>query len=772
MVYRVRICNRTGPNVRLLLFCLSLLPLSPELTAAPPRQTESRGWIGAEACRDCHAAQFEAWRGSHHDLAMQLASPESVLGDFDGARFEYAGKTTVFSRKGEEYWVRTEGRDGRLEDFRVEYTFGVYPLQQYLLALPGGRLQALSIAWDSRARQDGGQRWFHLYPDAAVDASDPLHWTGAYQNWNARCAECHSTNLRKNFDRETAEYSTTWSEIDVSCEACHGPGGLHRRLAEDGSLEERPGAGLSVDLSAPGRWQFEEGEAIARRQPRAGASRPERRTQQIESCGRCHSRRGALGDYRYGVDLLGTHRPSLLEEPLYHPDGQIRDEVYVYGSFLQSRMYRAGVVCGDCHEPHGLELRAPGNGVCAQCHRADVYDTAGHHRHAPGSEGALCAGCHMPETTYMVVDPRRDHGMRIPRPDLSVVLGTPNACTRCHAGKSARWALDSLRDWGIDFTDTGTHPARAFRRARLGDARAVPGLERLAMDTSSPAIWRASAAAQLGGFADREAYDVGRRLLRSPDPMLRMSAVRALEFLPPRQLLQVLRPHLGDSSQAVRTEMARALAPLSPERADPALADALRRLFDEYLHILSRHAGMPETQIQLGTFFAARQSWEAAEKAYRRALRIDPRALPALLNLADLYRVLEREEEARPLLLEAARVAPEQGAPLHALGLLESRAGNAERALSYLSRAADMEREGIRYRYVYAIALHDGGRSDEAIDRLKALLRVAPRNPDLLLALTTYCRDAGRTEEARRYAARLRELVPNDAGVQRLYDGL
>jgi len=152
---------------------------------------------------------------------------EKELGDFDGAEFRYAGITSRFFRRDGRFMVRTDGPDGRLADFEIKYAFGIWPLQQYLIEFPGGRTQALGIAWDARAKNEGGQRWVHLYPNEKIDYRDPLHWTGLYQNWNLECATCHSTNLKKGYDAASNTYKTTFSEINVACEACHGPGSRH-----------------------------------------------------------------------------------------------------------------------------------------------------------------------------------------------------------------------------------------------------------------------------------------------------------------------------------------------------------------------------------------------------------------------------------------------------------------------------------------------------------------------------------------------------------------
>jgi predicted CXXCH cytochrome family protein len=723
-------------------------------------------FAGSEACRDCHQEAYSDWQGSHHDLAMQVPSPQTVLGDFDDASFTYNGVTTRFYREGERYMVRTDGENGKLTDFPVEYVFGVYPLQQYLLPMSRGRLQALTVAWDSRPAGEGGQRWFHLYPGEAIDHEDPLHWTGPYHNWNTRCAECHSTDVRKNYDAATRSFDTTFREVNVGCEACHGPGEKHVELARAGTVASAPGGGFPTDLAQRGEWAFEETSPIARRRE------PLSSRAQVDSCGRCHARRGTLGDYHYGAELLDTHRLSLPRWPLYHHDGQIRDEVYVYGSFLQSAMQQAGVVCSNCHEPHSMQLRASGNGVCAQCHKPEVFDNEKHHHHPAGSSGADCANCHMPETTYMVVDPRRDHSMRIPRPDLSIVTGSPNACTACHTDRDANWALDSLRQWGITFRDTGSHPARAFHQFDKGDNRSVPALAELANDPDNAPIWRATAIEALGQVGGREALQAATALLYDDDPLLRASSVRALEFLPVQQRLQLLQPLLDDDVTAVRMEVADSLAGVPLDQLDREQAEALRATFDEYLAVQAMHADMPGVQLQTGVFLLNRGDLSGAEAAYREALFLNPQLVPAHLNLADLLRALDREDEARRQLLAALDVAPDNGNALHALGLLETRANNPEKALDYLGRAAAQETEGTRHRFVYAIALHDLGKPEMAITQLQKLSREVPADQDVLLALTNYSAELGRREQAAGYAGQLVKLAPGNRAYQQLYQRL
>jgi predicted CXXCH cytochrome family protein len=438
---------------------------------------------------------------------MAQATEKSVLGTFNKAKFSYAGLTSTFFKRDEKFFVNTDGPDGKLRDYEIKYTFGVMPLQQYLIEFPDGRLQALSIAWDSRPKKDGGQRWFHLYPNQRITYDDELHWTRPSQNWNFMCADCHSTDVRKNYDPATDKFQTRWAEISVGCEACHGPGSNHAAWAKSESppLQKGGKGGFESAGKIPLNPPFPKGDAsskelavqlterrgIAWTQNAAtgnsGRSQPRAADREIEVCAQCHARRGQIGEgYQAGKPFLDHYRPALLTPPLYHSDGQQRGEVYNWGSFLQSKMYASGVTCSDCHNPHSGKLRAEGNTLCATCHLPSKYDTTSHHHHKPASAGASCVGCHMPTTTYMVVDPRHDHSLRIPRPDLSVKFATPNACNGCHANRDARWAATQVNQWYGHDPQGYQRFAGAFAAAGSDALDAQKQLRAIAADATQP----------------------------------------------------------------------------------------------------------------------------------------------------------------------------------------------------------------------------------------------------------------------------------------------
>jgi Flp pilus assembly protein TadD len=724
-------------------------------------------FVGRPVCSTCHPEQDRRWHGSHHDLAMQVANEQTVLGDFGNATFTHRDVTTTFFRRDGKFVVRTDGPDGQLHEYEVAYTFGVTPLQQYLIAFPGGRYQALGIAWDSRPPAVGGQRWFHLYPEQRLVPGNPLHWTGLDQTWNYQCAECHSTNLQKNYRLDGDRYETTWSELNVSCEACHGPGSQHVAWARAGgtaSTPEKPSKGLMVRLKDrdDAAWVMDPHTGSVKRTP------PLPVRLEVETCARCHARRGIVHDrYVYGRPLMDTHRPALLEEGLYAADGQIQDEVYEYGSFLQSKMYRAGVTCSDCHDPHSLRVRDAGNALCAHCHLPERFDTPAHHFHQAGSAGAQCVECHMPAKTYMIVDPRRDHSLRRPRPDLSVQLGTPNACTACHTERTPQWAADTIVRW-YGPGPRPPHFATALHAGRTHQPGAAGALVRLLGDTAMPGIARATAVSLLGRYLSPQSLRAVESVLADADPLVRMAAVSVLEAAAPNARLGMAVPLLRDAIRAVRIEAARILVPLDTARLSAEQRAALDLALAEYRQAQELNADRPEAHLNLGVLQARLGKPLEAERAYRTALRINPSFAPTYVNLADLYRAQNRDEAGEKILRQGLAVAPNDAALHHALGLLLVRRGRQSEALEALGRAAAIRPDIPRYGYVFGVALHSARQSTRALEVLTQAHEQHPGAPEILVGLATISRERGQLASAIGYARKLVELVPYDQGARQL----
>ena len=726
----------------------------------------SARYVGSLTCVQCHPREHKEWQTSQHAAAMQETNDKTVLGRFDGSTFSHGGVTSTFFKKDDRFWVNTAGADGQPADFEVSYTFGLFPLQQYLIGMPKGRLQALGIAWDARTKDDGGQRWFALYPDRKLTPGDPLHWTGIDQNWNYQCAFCHATNLKKNYDPLSDSFHTTWSELSIGCEACHGPASHHVAWASktgDWQRFDNPSKGFAVSLDERKgvEWLMSPHGTAAR-------SQVPRTSKEIEACATCHARRQQFSDdLPPGHRFLDAFRPALLEPSLYHVDGQQRDEVYNYASFLQSRMHAAGVTCSDCHNPHTLKLRVAGSAVCAQCHAPETFDTPSHHHHVSGSKGSECAACHMPTTTYMVVDPRHDHSLRVPRPDRTHVLGTPNACNQCHTDKAASWAAEAIKSWYPSPTPGYEGFAEAFDLADRAAPGAQVALTKIVEDNFASSIARASAIVRLGHFLSPKTLAVIAKALKDPDANVRMAAVGALAGSDPQTRLTLLAPLLADEARVVRMDAARGLAG-EAEHLNSEDRKRFEAAVDEYIAGQRFNAERPEAQVNLASLYQARGKVDEAEATLLKAIQIDPTFVPAPVALSELHRAQGQESAAEATLRSALKQNPESAPLLHALGLSLVRQKRTEEAVDNLIKAAKLAPQAPRFAYVAGVALHDSGKPSEASEMLESALSDHPYDREILYALTTYEGQAGQLESALSRARLLHELEPEDQQVDQL----
>jgi predicted CXXCH cytochrome family protein len=749
------------------------------LSRAPSKPTdlepEKLAFVGSETCIGCHAEAGKLWHPSQHAHAMAHANADTVLGDFDNATFDYYGEKSRFFKKDGKFFVETDGPDGKLDTFEVKYTFGLDPLQQYLIEFPDGRVQALTIAWDSRTKEQGGQRWFHLYPDEKIGHDDPLHWTKLNQNWNFMCAECHSTGVAKNFDAATDRFATTWQEISIGCEACHGQGSAHVAWAKSWPLSDW--SPFAKDDKAKGLLaRFDERSGVTwtrdakTGQPRRSAT-PARLRKEVEMCGRCHARRGIISeDWVPGRSLSDTHAVSRLTRGLYQPDGQMLDEVYNYGDFKQSKMFAAGVTCSDCHNPHSAKLRLKGEAVCLQCH-ADTYAEAGHTHHQ-GAGAPNCVSCHMPERTFMVVDQRHDHSFRVPRPDLSETLGVSNACTDCHAGKSSEWAAAAIETWhGPERKGFQTY-GPAFHAAWHGAPDAASLLAAVAADPKKPAFARASALEELTAHPSAATAALVRKGLADPDPLLRIAALDHLDSAPPAQLWPLVSPLLDDPVRGVRIKVGFLLGGMPRQDMPAADRERLAKAEQEFVAAQTLNADRPEARALLGQYRARAGKMEEAEAEYRAALRLSPHFAPAAVNLADLYRQLGRDADGETVLRQALESSPQDGGLHHALGLTLVRLKRQDDAIEHLRLAAELEPDRARYAYVYAVGLDSIGQRAKAIQVLEASVERHASDRDSLMALVNFARADGDPATALRYAEQLAKIEPDNKSLPALIQKL
>ena len=711
--------------------------------ATDPVRSAPVTFIGSSTCQSCHPKEFNDWKKSDHFLAMQPAHDSSVLGDFTNTTFKADGVTSSFFKKDGKYFINTEGEDGKNHDYEVKYVFGYFPLQQYLIAFPGGRLQSTRISWDSREK-----KWFHQYAGQHIHHRDWLHWTGNSQNWNTMCASCHSTNLQKNYDFQSDSYNTTWNEINVTCESCHGPGIQHTDF---------------MNSSA-----YKKGERLKNSGFLYGKNSSP--SLQLNTCAPCHARKSDLSkDLIHSDEIMDDLIPQIISNEFYYADGQIDDEDYEYSSFAQSKMFHNNVRCSNCHNPHSGKLLALDNNVCLSCHKPE-YNTKEHHFHALQTPGAKCISCHMQVKTFMGNDHRRDHSFRVPRPDQSVVYGTPNTCTSCHENKSPGWAARAVATW--------YGPKRAYHFSddllpgSLLNDNSENHLLKLLADTLQPEIARATAAHYLGSIQTQPSADALLRALRDKKALVRYHALRSLGNFPPAVWQQTAYQTLTDQVRAVRIAAAGLYHRLPPEaipnqaRSSYAAADAENRAYLQY-----------QTDFAVGNVMLADYALQGGEhlKAitlYIRGLAKDSLINYARLNLASSYNAVGKNAEALKTLQDAAAIDSKNDRIFYNLGLLYYEMKDIPSAMKSFQQAIRLGSQHAGVYYNYGLLLQQQGKLKEAEQILQQGIAVNPQAANIHYALAFLYVNQQQPQKARTHAEVLRRTDPNNPDYQALFRSL
>lgn len=716
-----------------------------------PKLDRQPQYVGSPKCAECHDEQHDQWIESHHAKAQFPATEQTVLADFSGQKIEHFGIQTEFIKRDGQFIVKTDGPDGELTEFVVEKVIGVTPLQQYLVyTYPNsdkktegqatGQLQTLPYAWDVEKKE-----WYHMYPDEKLSADDPLHWTNWAQNWNHMCADCHTTDLVKNAQDQKNEYHTTFKEETVGCEACHGPGSNHVKQA--GSLSY---------IFAKDDYGLKK---LFKTSP----------VQAMEVCAKCHSFRNQLQPgFHAGKKFSDHYFMNTIDGRSYYHDGQIKEEVYVYGSFLQSKMMRNNVTCMDCHQVHSGEMKFKKNQLCYQCHDQNTYGSTSHHFHKLGSQGAQCVECHMPERTYMGIDRRRDHSLRVPRPDLSVKIGVPNACVGCHldsdrkgqapeyanlltasekGDQAAKDRLQALNMWANGVmkkqkkpTDQN-HYGLVFSRASRGEPEARSDLEKIVMDRKnySPMV-RASALSYLGQYGGEAitrtlasaAYDKEDALIRR----IAASMLRGPDHL------STLRDRLKDEALSVRISALQSLLEYPDQIMRQELSKPYgKKVLAEYRAVCEYNKDQAGSHLNMAVLQEKLMQAEEAVASYRKAIELQPEIAGARSNLSNLLDRLGKKNEARELRMEEIKLF--------------------ERDLKL-----DPGNHGLWHRY--GLMLYLQGEPEKALEALQKLVKLAPSVPQYQLTLVLLYRKLKHSSEAMQALEKLMKLQPHNQSLQQL----
>ncbi|ALJ06652.1 hypothetical protein APS56_16580 [Pseudalgibacter alginicilyticus] len=699
------------------------------------KQTGHSTFVGKEACIDCHQTEYTTWKDSHHDQAMKIADSTTILADFNNTSFTFQGVTSKFFKKDGDFYVNTADENGEYQDYKIIYTYGVTPLQQYIVKFPNGAYQCLITAWDTEKNL-----WFHLQPNLELAHGEWINWTGGAMRWNTACADCHSTNLEKNYNSTNNVYNTTYSEINVSCEACHGPASSHVEFYEN-----------PIEGATP---------------PKLYMSNNETSKDLVQKCARCHSRRGQITKkFDYEGHFLDHYTPSLYTYPTYELDGQIKDEDYVYGSFVQSKMYHSGVKCTDCHDAHSLQLKQTGNNLCVTCHVADTYDSSSHHYHQPNTEGAQCINCHMTGRFYMGNDFRRDHSFRNPRPDQTVKYGTPNACNGCHEDKTPEWASDFINSkYGTQRPD---HFSNYLLAGYEGNQNAF---HTLISEEKYPEIARATALNQYtNNQLSPDEINGLRRFLNDPSILVRNEAVRSFEKINDQSRYADIEPLLRDPVRLVRISAVRYFNSIG---ADMSNNNSYIEAEKEFFEQMDMDADFATGQHQIGIYHETKGEIDLAIKAYRKAIKMDNWLNISRMNLALLLYKQGNTEEVIELYLKVIEQEPDYGDSYYMLGLLYNEIGDSKNALKYLEIASNKKPINIRAFYNYALKLQAENMNQKSIEVINKALSIFPDNENLLYVKLIAEMNLKQHVAAYNTCSKLIQLAPHNANYQQILQSL
>ena len=726
-------------TLTILLGSFFLQQCKPKGSEGSSQQGSENKFVGDQSCKSCHANEYNDWLQSHHFMAMQPPNDSTVEGNFNNTTFTADGVTSRFFKKDGKFFINTQGDDGNNHDYEVKYIFGFTPLQQYLVEFPGGRMQVPRVSWDIKKK-----KWFHQYPGQKISSRDWLHWTGNAQNWNTMCASCHSTNLQKNYNIDADSYNTTYSVINVSCESCHGPGKLHIDFVNGSDYKNRkkiPGTYLQLDT---------------------GASQ----LAEINTCAPCHARKSDLSDSLiHSGEIMDNYIPEIPTTEHFHADGQVDDEDYIYTSFLQSKMFHRDVKCSNCHNPHSGKILFAANQLCLQCH-AKTYDDPSHTFHPVGITASECKSCHMPGKTYMGNDLRHDHSFRVPRPDLTVKYGTPNACSSCHNNKSAQWAADAIAKW------YGPERKYHFADDLIPGSKIDQGSEayliKLLGDTAVPNIVKGAAATYLASIPTQNSLKALLKCLTDNDAQIRYRALRSLANFPAANWKENVGPLLSDKVRAVRIAAADIYLTFPAQQIPAQYSSTFSSARKELQNYLMYQADFAVGNLMIADHYLQQQDYNNAEKFYLRGLKKDSLLNYARLNLSTGYNAQGKNDKALQVLETAMKIDPANDRIHYNLALLYNEMNNKAAAERSFAKAVQLRSSNPRLYYNYGLFLNQNKRFKEAETILQKGIAIDPSS-EMYYALCFVYIQLNDTTKTKQMVVKLKQLDPTNPEYQLLF---
>jgi tetratricopeptide (TPR) repeat protein len=637
--------------------------------------------------------------------------------------------------------VRERGAGGE-KKYRIEHVLGGKNVYYFLTPLEKGRLQTLPVAYDVQKKEwfDTAASGIRHFPGGQT--GEQVDWKDSAYTFNTSCHGCHVSQLSSNYDLETDTYTTTWAEPGINCEACHGPSAEHNRVFREAPEGQKP---QDVKIIS---WK---------------SFTPE---QKNAACSICHAKMSPItATFAPGDRFFDHFDMATVEDPDFYPDGRDLGENYTYTSWMMSPCAKAGKLhCVTCHTSSGryrFKAEEKANDACMPCHENHVKNAPAHTHHQEGSTGNKCISCHMPMTSFARMN-RTDHSMLPPAPAATMAFQSPNACNLCHADKDAAWADKYVREWRAR-----DYQAPLLKRASLVDAgrrrdwKQLPAMLDYIGGKDRDEIFATSLIRMVASSGDARIAPVLIEAIKDTSPLVRAAAADGLQHVPTREAVQALADATGDELRLVLVRAASSLAVYPDFPLDEADRSRVEAANKEHLASLTARPDQWSSHYNLGNYHLNRGDLEPAISSYETALKLEPRAVLAMVNESMAHAQTGDNQKADELLQKALKVAPSNPAANFNMGLLKAERNDPKGAEQYLQEALKADPQMAQAAYnLCIIASRDKDRIDEAVAWCRQAADLRPREPKYAYTLAFYLNQKGDRDEAARTLRAIVETYP------------
>jgi len=703
-------------------------------------------YVGSASCRECHEKFYQLWSTSMHGLAMQPYTAAFAKEKLTPHQEDILIGNDKYHADIEEGVVVETGQKGT-KKYTMEHVLGGKNVYYFLTLFEKGRLQTLPVAYDVNKKEwfDTAASGIRHFPGGERGAV--VNWKESPYTFNTACYSCHVSQLSTNYNPKTDSYHTTWNEPGINCETCHGPAAEHNKIAK----------------STPKGQPLTEYGLIR--------TKIMTKQQRNDLCSSCHAKASPLTtEYGSGERFFDHFDLVTLEDADFYPDGRDLGENYTLTSWRMSPCAKSGQIdCIHCHTSSGRYRfkKEKFNDACLPCHADKVSNPTEHTHHSAESEGSKCISCHMPMTSFARMN-RSDHSMLPPAPAATMAYESPNACNVCHKDKDAAWADKYVRQWRArDYQAPVLKRAALIDAARKRDWSKLPDMLAYIQSKERDEVFATSLIRLISPVQDQKVLAALLIAAKDPSPLVRAAAVQALGLIPTTESLQALIEATGDEFRLVRVRAAAGIATFPRMTAPGIYQTQLKKANKEYLAFIMARPDQWTSHYNMGNYQLSRGETKKAVVSYRKALKIEPQAVMAMVNSSIAYAQLGENDKADKSLQAALKIAPDNAAANFNMGLVKAEKNELKQAEKYLKKAIKSDPQMAQAAYNLCIIISKD-RINEAVAWCRRAAELRPQEPKYAYTLAFYLEQKGDRDEAIGTLQAILEKYPQDKDAEML----